>query len=227
MQSFQTIHVWTSSSVIDQQILVITEKATTVVTGEEFSLLASHLQLSVDVDLSSNGKIGAHKYNGGSILLSNKPQNDTEPQAEHTVCFVDKDVLSLHTTLQKLVEKTTSVWAVFERLCKIFPELGFVDEFLNCLQANSFQQMLQKHSKAFDFCVSGLKTQTKDKRSIIGAIFGDSELISKFDSNIRVAVNRQDSNFEKIQKFDHDLVQLVNTLIKNEKTSDHSIRGCA
>merc|ERR1712236_72391 len=65
----------------------------------------------------------------------------------------------------------------------------------------------------------------KNKRSILGALVGDSALINQLSANMRQALRIQDQNFNKINELDMKLVNHVNTLLANEITHDQDIRN--
>ena len=60
-QSFTSIHTWTSTTILNNQALIVTKKATSVVTLEELKALASHLGVSLKIDASKNGRLWAFK----------------------------------------------------------------------------------------------------------------------------------------------------------------------
>ena len=73
--------------------------------------------------------------------------------------------------------------------------------------------------------LSKKQSLSKNKRSILGALVGDSALINQLSANMRQAMHIQDQNFNKINELDMKLVNHVNTLLANEKTQHQDIRN--
>ena len=70
-QSFTSIHTWTSTTILNNQALVVTRKTTSVVTLEELKILSVHLGVTLQIDAARNGRVWAFKEKG-HIILSNQ-----------------------------------------------------------------------------------------------------------------------------------------------------------
>ena len=99
-QSFTSIHTWTSTTILNNQALVVTKKTTSVVTLEELKALSAHLGVTLKIDETRNGRVWAFK-DKGHVTLSNQNFNELprEEAINTTTCKVAPDVLSLHTHL--------------------------------------------------------------------------------------------------------------------------------
>ena len=139
-QSFTSIHTWTSTTIINNQALIVTKKATSVVTLEELNTLASHLGVSLKIDASKNGRLWAFK-DKGHITLSNQNFDELprEEAINTTTCKVAPDVLSLHTHLEKLVSQAKSILKDFHNIHSTFPELHLLSD--TCFQGVSFKTL--------------------------------------------------------------------------------------
>ena len=56
-QSYTNIHSWTSTTIINNEALVVTKKITSVVTLEELKKLSAHLGVTLKLDETSNGRV--------------------------------------------------------------------------------------------------------------------------------------------------------------------------
>ena len=128
-QSFTSIHTWTSTTILNNQALIVTRKATSVVTLEELKTLASHLGVSLNIDASRNGRLWAFKVKG-HVTLSNQNFNELprEESINTTTCKVAPDVLSWHTNLEKLVSQAKSILMDFQNIHSMFPELHLLSD---------------------------------------------------------------------------------------------------
>ena len=70
-QSFPSIHTWTSTTILNNQALVVTRKTTSVVTLDELDILSTHLGVNLQIDAAKNGRLWAFKEKG-RIILSNQ-----------------------------------------------------------------------------------------------------------------------------------------------------------
>ena len=83
-----------------------------------------------------------------------------------------------------------------------------------------FEQIMLAPLSEFSTCME----KTRAKRSILGWIFGNSAELESLDKNLRMAVSRQDQNFKLFEALDHQLISHVNTLLKNQVSSDQNVR---
>ena len=105
-QAFPSFHTWTSTTILNHQALVVTQKTTSVVTLDELDILSRHLGINLQVDAEKNGRLWAFKQKGKTVF-SNKNFNELprENSMNITTCKVSHDVLSFHTQLQNLVSQ--------------------------------------------------------------------------------------------------------------------------
>ena len=210
-------------TILNRQALIVTKKQTSVVTLQELKSLATHLSLNLQIDEAQNGRVWAFKQKG-EIILSNKNFNDlpTESNYTKTTCQVSPDILSFHTHLDRLVAQAKRVHQNFLDIHIAFPALHLLTD--TCFLGKPFTDLLQLSLATHKTCLNKKMSQNKNKRSILGALLGDSDLINQLSMNMQKALHVQDTNFEKIYNLDKSLVNNLNTLLENEQTHDKYIR---
>ena len=176
LNSFTDIHTWTSVTILNHQALIVTKKQTYVVTLPELEWLSSHLGLNLQIDEAQNGRVWAFKQKG-EIILSNKNFNDlpTESNYTKTTCQVAPDILSFHTHLERLVAQAKHVHQNFLNIHIAFPALHLLDD--TCFLRKPFTDLLHLSLATHETCLNKMTSQNQNKRSILGALLGDSELI--------------------------------------------------
>ena len=109
-QAYPSYHTWTSTTVLNDQALIVTRKTTSVVTMAELDILSRHLGVSLQVDPGKNGRLWAYKQEGKTIL-SNKNFDDvsTANSMNFTVCQVKNDIISFHTQLEILLSQAQTI----------------------------------------------------------------------------------------------------------------------
>ena len=73
-------------------------------------------------------------------------------------------------------------------------------------------------------CIINKQAPQKAKRSILGALVGDSALINQLSANMNKALHIQDTNFGIFFELDKSIVNHLNSLLENEKSHDKDIR---
>ena len=131
-------------------------------------------------------------------------------------------MLSFHTQLEKLVSQAKHVHKDFQDIHNTFPALHLLSN--TCFLGKSFKDLMQLSLDKHKTCLSQKQSQSKNKRSILGALLGDSALINQLSANMQKALHIQDTNFAKIYELDKSLVNHLNTLLANEKIHDQDIR---
>ena len=213
-----TIHTYTSSVLVDGEVLVMTDRQTSVVTLQEFATLVNHLGFTPDLDITVNARLWVEKNITHAVISNKIPAN------EPSTCIVDQDVASWHRQLESLLRSASGIWENFVYLARMFPNINFHPPMLKCMKISlsmeGFESLLLAPLAEFRKCIK----KTREKRSILGWLFGDSAELKTMDDNLRMAVSRQDQNFRQVEALDHELVSHVNTLLKNQVSSDHNVR---
>ena len=220
-RGYPSYHTWTSTTVLDGQALIITRTMTSVVTLPELDILSKHLGMSLEVEPRKNGRLWAYKHDGQTVI-SNKDFGDVSSSINFTVCQVQRDVITFHTQLQILLTYAQTIHQDFIDVHKAYPALNILSQ--TCFLGKSFQDLMKLSLNEHKTCIKKENVQIKAKRSIIGALFGDNDLINALSSNMQKALKIQDSNFNKIYELDKSLVKNLNSLLENEKSHDKDIR---
>ena len=181
-----------------------------MVTLQELKILSTHLGVTLQIDAAQNGRVWAFKEKE-HIILSNQNFNELpkENNFTTTTCQVAPDVLSFHTQLEKLVSQAKGVPQGFLDIHITFPNLHLLDN--TCFLGKPFKDLMQLSLDKHKTCLSKKQSQSKNKRSILGALLGDSALINQLSANMQKALHIQDTNFAKIyeldKSFEHIAVQ--------------------
>ena len=194
---------------------------TSVVTLPELDILCKHLGMSLEVEPRKNGRLWAFKHDGRTVI-SNKDFEDVSSSINFTVCQVQRDVITFHSQLQILLTYAQTIHQDFIDVHKAYPALNILSQ--TCFLGKSFQDLMKLSLNEHKTCIKKENVQIKAKRSIIGALFGDNDLINALSSNMQKALKIQDSNFNKIYELDKSLVKNLNSLLENEKSHDKDIR---
>ena len=221
--AFPSFHTWTSTTVFNHQALVVTRKTTAVVTLDELGILSRHLGIDLQVDAEKNGRLWAFKQKGKTVI-SNKSFNEvpTVNSMNFTTCKVSKDVISFHTQLQNLVSQAQHIHKDFIDIDTAYPALNLLSQ--TCFQGKSFKDLMKLSLNEHKKCIINKQAPQKAKRSILGALVGDSALINQLSANMNKALHIQDTNFAKIYELDKSLVHHLNSILENEKSHDKDIR---
>ena len=215
-RGYQSYHTWTSATVLNDQALIVTRKITSVVTLAELDILSKHLGMSLQVDPGRNGRLWAYKHDE-HIIISNKDFGDisTTNSMNFTVCQVQKDVITFHTQLKILLTYAQTIHQDFLDVHTAYPALNILSQ--TCFLGKSFQDLMKLSLNEHKTCIKKEDVQNKAKRSIIGALLGDNDMINALSNNMQKALQIQDSNFNKIYELDKSLVDNLKTLLENEK----------
>ena len=123
-----------------------------------------------------------------------------------------------------MLRSASNIWENFIYLSQMFPNINFHPPMLECMRANlsmqGFEHIMLAPSSEFNKCID----KTRAKRSILGWLFGNSAELETLDKNLRMAVSRQDNNFKLVEALDHEIISHVNTLLKNQVSSDQNVR---
>ena len=222
-RAYPSYHTWTSTTVLNDQALIVTRKTTSMVTIAELEILSRHLGMSLQVDPGVNGRLWAYKQDGKTIL-SNKNFDDVSSanSMNFTVCQVKNDIISFHTKLQILLSQAQTIHQDFVDINTAYPALNILSQ--TCFLGKSFKDLMKLTLNEHRNCINKEHVPNKAKRSIISALLGDNDLINALSDNMQKALQIQDSNFNKIHELDKSLVSHLNTLLENEKSHDKDIR---
>ena len=149
---------------------------TSVVTLPKLDILSKHLGMSLEVEPGKNGRLWAYKHDGKTVI-SNKDFGDVSSSISFTVCQVQIYVITFHSQLQILLTYAQTIHQDIIDVHKVYPALNILSQ--TCFIGRSFQELMKLTLNEHKTCIKKEIVQIKAKRSILGALFGDNDLINQ------------------------------------------------
>ena len=227
------IPLMTNIRIFGSRFYVPDNDSHTLVSSAQFLSLINILGLKNEVKMEKHPRVVAH--------LSKRVLTNFDKKEANT-CVMDELSLNIRLRLQQQIASVEKVWADFRAVLSFYGQQRKFEALEQCVGSSnlSVKELISLSGATFDVCLKQMlsvpprgSTGSRKARdiSILSRVLGEGDEIIKIERSLSGAINTFNSDFKRVESFNHQVrssLQLLDeelfTLLKSEgKIKSHMV----